>query len=565
MTDSELDDLFGPESGSGGATGIFGQVVGSKESPANLNTVAPPPNPPVEASPIAVQSVAFQVNERASHGDTDALRRLLEGLGTPAVTPPALANVSSTSKAPAIPSAVTPSSEEPSPSFTALFGTAPGQAAAQSTSVASGAGSFTQLFAKITDSPSNPPSFAAYPSTQASAQPTSDPGWSGGVPAPVFSSPTQLPSPNTSGPASGGLTQLLQAFKEARPAVDGSVSSPPVRFQTLEQLRVEMPAAAPSDPVPGSFTQLFQSIGSSGSSPKASAGPEVASFTQQFSALAQASVPTTQADAFPPLTQEGSPDRSFGSGSALAPTLPAANDRFAPMPIYDQRFESGAQPPQSSGPGTVDAPAMGGLTQLLRKLDGPSQHPAPTPARMEPISAPFMPSNPFPQPVRPPLAPEGATVAFQIQPPSSSMPAPEYPQPAVSSGPSEFTRILHASGIRESLRQGGSGIVQAGAHAAAPQAQVSGSDASMPGFSAMPSYPAMPQMPQMAMMGSSGMPQMQPMQTPAMQMTQMLQAPAAPAPAVPAAGMKAWVPILLIVIIVLLVGILLTVVLLMKK
>ncbi len=229
------------------------------------------------------------------------------------------------------------------------------------------------------------------------------------------------------------------------------------------------------------------------------------------------------------LRQTPLPSHRFSPVPALRRSRPAPRGRLraktvvlVPTAVIQAALISGAEPaPRSSGgfdpsaSGPPSDPNLGvGVTTLLRKLDSPSSQP--------PISAPVPPSAPsagsqggswtstfdspsssssFPEPQSAtggyaPVQSAGseATRAMSMQPAAS---APSMP---TSSGPSEVTRILNASKLREAaLRQG----PQQGAAPGAPGAPPS---APAPGMPAIPGIklPA-PQFSPQSLMNPGGM------------------------------------------------------------
>lgn len=227
-------------------------------------------------------------------------------------------------------------------------------------------------------------------------------------------------------------------------------------------------------------------------------------------------------------------------------------------PARDMGYSQPKPPPQAPPAGS------GGLTQLLRTLDQPAQSSTPSSAweaqtpnaqGFPPAGLPaagFPPAGQAPMYTPPPVAPSGA-------------------------GPSEFTRIVTASALREAGLRGPSG---GGAPAEAPAAAAGGSPL---GVTFTPPSMSMPHMPAMPSAGSGAAPHFAPPAMPGMPGASgggvhftgpaMPSAPAVPqlkAPELkveaPAAGkMQQMLPLLLILVIFLLVAILVAVVLLMKK
>jgi len=325
-------------------------------------------------------------------------------------------------------------------------------------------------------------------------------------------------------------------------------------------------AAAPPENKPGAFTQLFGTFDSGEASapipPAAdratpdSSRASASSFTRMLSLEPQAP------SASPAFREERKPlPGSVNYGATPSSGSPAAlsQDPFAPPPLAP------AKPAESNPPG-----GSVGITRLIQMLDEPVKpspriEPAPfsPPRAQEPgawtqtfasLSASNEPAPPAPK--APAWTPPPVPPPVQAAPPAASFSQPPI-QPSGSSGPSEFTRILDASRMRELAMRGGSG---AASLPPAPQAPAA------PPPPAIPSYqpPAAPPMPAMQGMGSVPQPgAYQPPPPPAMYAPPPPPMPApppppAPKPPEPGAGkMPMLVPILLIVIIVLLVVLLL--------
>jgi hypothetical protein len=414
-----------------------------------------------------------------------------------------------------------------------------------------------------------------------------------GPPATVFTSeePTKVPpAPGPiSGPApsAGGFTELLRAAPDADPMMT----------YPLGARRPTVPP--PAENKPGSFTQLFGSLGESQApqtapppSEKAdSSGGSAGSFTRMLSFEPQA----TPAEM--PRFEENKPfaDR-LNYGVVPEPERPSApsNDPFSPQP--SSASEPAPIAPQSGGVG---------ITRLIQMLDEPSKAPPPSQREAPPVSpatgagpgvwtqtfASLSTSNDPPAPAAkaPDWAPPQAQPMAAAYPdPPAARPAPSVAAPAMSSppaatGPSEFTRILDASRLREMAMKGGQGAAAEGA-GTAPPPQV----ASPAPPVRMPSYPVPVPTPAVGMQGGGAMahPAVYPPpvprapamyaptphvpQAPGMQVPIPHHLPSAPPPppakpAPPAAGgLQQMVPILLIVVIVLLVVLIVTVIFLMK-
>ncbi len=453
--------------------------------------------------------------------------------------------------------------------------------------------------------------------TEESTAPPPAGGTKSGQPATVITSrePTKespVPGPASSPTAgSGGFTELLRAAPDADPMMTYPLGArrPPVPT-----------APPPAENKPGSFTQLFSSLGTNEAAPSASPKSEKAdpssgsagSFTRMLSLDPQlASSPSEKVDS------SGSSAGSFTRMLSLEPpqapaemprfeeNKPAADPRkYGVVPEPERPSAASSDPfspqPFSSEPAPI-APQSGsvGITRLIQMLDEPSKAP-PQPQREVPPMSPATGAGPgvwtqtfasLSTPGDPPApvakAPEWAPPPAPTYPdPPIARPAPMVTAPAVSgppaaAGPSEFTRILDASRLREMAIKGGLGPAAEGAVPAPPQG------ASPPPRMPIPSYPVPVTPPPIGMQGGGAMahpaaypppvphapgmyaPTPHIPQTPVMQVpTPHLPSAPPPAPAKPAppaaGGLQQMVPILLVVVIVLLVVLIVTVFFLMK-
>jgi len=296
--------------------------------------------------------------------------------------------------------------------------------------------------------------------------------------------------PRKAPPAStpGGFTELLRTVPAEDSYSSGAAKS----------------ISSPTESQPGSFTQLFSTLGSSGASSSApspvareaadSSHESGGSFTRMLS-LEQQSAPVGPAfhEERRPATESlnyGLTPEAAGSAGSFGGSAGASRDPFSP-------------PPLPTAPQQSATPAAGvGITRLIRMLDEPG-----TP-RVEAA------------PVSPPRGPEAgvwtqtfATLDTPTQPSTPAAKAPEWtpqqaplvaPTPAIArdahfpgepavnppaaagsaTGPSEFTRIIDASRMREMAMRGG----QVPGAANPPLAP-------MPPASAPPAYPALPNYP----------------------------------------------------------------------
>lgn len=392
---------------------------------------------------------------------------------------------------------------------------------------------------------------------------------------PAVPSVAEEPSRAPSVPGTGGFTELLQTMP------DGAAGG----------------TAAPIESKPGTFTQLFGTLGGAEASPPApvergTGEPThggASSFTRMLS-LEQQSAP-----AAPPFREENKPPAaSLDYGHTPQTAEPAQTNRnpFSSSPLPE------TQPVQGTPPG-----GGAGITRLIQMLDQPGSASAP---RMEgaPVSAPpgtgpgiwtqtfaslNEPAAPeakppeWTPPPAPPIAPGPAVVrdahfsGGQYEPAVSASAAA-----GITAGPSEFTRILDASRIRELAMKGGPAPQAANPppppQNIAPPAPLNYSVPVPPYSGGVPHPgvypPAQPQMPGYPMnygphAGAMPAPGGSLPQAPGMYM------PAAPMPVVPPApqlkpvepGMgklQQYVPLLLVVTIVLLVALLVTIIFVMK-
>jgi hypothetical protein len=426
-----------------------------------------------------------------------------------------------------------------------------------------------------------------------------------GQPATGFIPEEPRKVPAASSPS--GFTELLRATPGGDPVMSGSQMHPAGR--------AEVPVAstgggvpAPFENKPGAFTQLFSSLGVAEANPTAPTASNLetgdssrgsgGSFTRMLSLEPQS------APAEIPSYEESKPAAGNlnygltpGLGGAERPTA-ESRDPFSSQPFPE------AQPIQST-----PAASGVGITRLIQMLDEPSKAPASRreemPASPQPGVGPgawtqtfaslATPNDPpAPAAKTPDWAPKqtapalsGYTPPPEVRPPSSlrepSMNPPA--APVGTSGPSEFTRILDASRIREQAMRGEQ-VPVADIPAPAPPPR---SFAAAPPPMPIPSYPVSVSPPAIGMHGGGGMPR------PVVYPPQMPQAPGMyvptptapqppgmyiptptmpPAPQAPpakpgqpaagAGGLQQLVPVLLVVVIVLLVVLIVTVIFLMK-
>jgi hypothetical protein len=420
---------------------------------------------------------------------------------------------------------------------------------------------------------------------------------------PVPEQPRTVPAPS----GSGGFTELLRttAGADAGPGAAGLAAPGAGEAPFFAGAAGAIPP--PAEGKPGAFTQLFGAFGSEASAPVPAAserGPansaaKADSFTRMLSL-------EPQAPAGEPAFQE---ERKPLPGSVNYGVTPGMAGPAAPVrdPFAAPAAET---PPEESTP-----PGSGvGITRLIQMLDEPSRPPA-VPAEAPRVSPPqgkepgawtqtfaslSTPGEPAPQAARapawasPPPAAAAAPPAREAQFPGGLNEPVVHP---AASGPSEFTRILDASRMREMAMRGGAGAANL------PQAPLP--PAPPPPAPAPFSPPAMPSYPLPVAPPMGGMPGMGAMPQPGVYPPPLPQPPAypvsyaPPAAAIPAVGgslpqppgmyapapppmpaapqappvkppdgapgkLQQLVPVLLVVIIVLLIALLVTVIFLMK-
>ena len=294
---------------------------------------------------------------------------------------------------------------------------------------------------------------------------------------PDFRSIAEEPRRAPAAPAPSGFTELLRATPAEGRKFGGPQAQVPDPGEAPTAGGADGATPAPLENKPGTFTQLFGTLGDAGTSPPApppiergtgdSSRGNAGSFTRMLS-LEQQSTPAEPAYREERKPSAGSLDYDL-TPQTSRPTE-ASRDPFSPSPLPE------AQPFQSTPPA-----GGAGITRLIQMLDDPSKSPAPR-VEVAPVSPPggaepgawtqtfaslATPNEP-PAPVAkapdwaPQQAPPGATgypasreASF---PAGLNEPAVRTPPAApVASGPSEFTRILDASRLREQAMRGGPG------------------------------------------------------------------------------------------------------------
>jgi hypothetical protein len=607
---SFLDDLL---SDNGGATGIFGSVTSpdpasptapratsEPERPLSWNAEPTTPLPPQKPSSLAepvVHKVVF------GGGSAENSAEILDRMRfASSERPPVPEKPSSAESANWPPAAADPSNigrnvggftqllqtlgTDPAPPAPAPPATASQAPPAPTPSPAQNSG-FTSLLQSL-GTPASPATSAPdlFKPVPPVSHFTPDPFKPAQAASPFFPEPPK-PAPASSG--SGGFTELLRAAPLTGPGFAGPQSSFPGLGAAPVTAR---PASEPMPPPknePGSFTQLFGTFGGASagqvplvSSPRETPPPPAAapgSFTSMMSIDPQSLPPAPPFQARP---MTAGPDLTM--------------DRGRPAETGRDPFSATSMAEAQPAPGTPPATG-GGITRLIRMLDEPAVAPAP---RVEASAPP------------PPLAGAGvwtqtfASLSETAAPPQAGFPPPRDagfpgamtepamaapPPPSSSSGPSEFTRILDASKLREMAMRGGQApSAAAPAPAAAPQ-----NVAPPPPQFQMPNYPVpgMPAAPGMPQAGAFPPPQpgqipgyppmnygAHPGAAPGMlgttpQMPGMYAPVPPPMPVVPpipavkppepAAGkLQQFIPLLLVLIIVMLVVLLVTVIFLLK-
>ncbi len=336
-------------------------------------------------------------------------------------------------------------------------------------------------------------------SQEAGAAPAEDPMKTA---QPAFRSIPEEPRRVPAAPAPGRFTELLRATPAEGPEFGGPRAQAPGPGETPVAGGAAGAIPGPIENKPGEFTKLFSTFGDAGASPPApapidrgtgdSSPGSAGSFTRMLS-LEQQSAPAEPAYREERKPSAGSPD--YGLTPQTAGLAGTSRDPFSPPPLPE------AQPVQSTPPG-----GESGITRLIQMLDEPSRAPAPrmedaplrAPQGTEPgvwtqtfasLAAPGQP--PTPPAKAPEWTPPQAPVAPAVTPP---------PQASGSSGPSEFTRILDASRLREQAMRGGPG---AGNPVTAPQQQ---SLAPTPPPVPIPNYPVQVPPPAVGMQGLGGVP-----------------------------------------------------------
>jgi hypothetical protein len=318
-------------------------------------------------------------------------------------------------------------------------------------------------------------------------------------------------------PAPGGFTELSRATPAESPEFGGPLAQAPSPGEAPAAGGAAGAIPAPLENKPGTFTQLFGTFDGAETSPpspapidrgtgESSRGRE-GSFTRMLS-LEQQSTP-----AEPAYREELKPSArslDYEPSPQTARPTEASHDPFSPSPLPE------AHPFQSTPP-----VGGAGITRLIQMLDEPSKAQAPR-VEVAPVSTPGVaepgvwtqtfaslatPSEPpAPAAKAPDLAPQQAPGATGYPasreasfPAGSNEPAARTtPAAPGASGPSEFTRILDASRLREQAMRGGPG-----AENLSPPPQ---NFAPAPPPVPIPNYPVPVPSPAGGMQGMGGMP-----------------------------------------------------------
>ena len=397
------------------------------------------------------------------------------------------------------------------------------------------------------------------------------------VPAKPVQATQAEPARPAPAPTPGSFTELLRVTELATP----EPASAQAAARGLGDAARSGPSAVQPGSKPGTFTQLFSAFGDAETSapPPVTREPEGAysgggahSFTRMLSLEQESSTPSP---AFREERTESAGDRDYGFSPATVDrgrtdAATPSRDPFAQtLPEAQPAAES---VPQASGVG---------ITRLIQMLDEPATMAAP-PALVPPASpatgeGPGVWTRTFAS-----LDSSSAAAPAAVNPPSWGTPpmggvpaAMNEFAPAASrpTGPSEFTRILDASRLREEAMRGGQAAGESPAAVqglAAPRPAVP-----MPGFpaAAPPPAPGMKPVPPVPQAGGFA-PQPAPpypmnfaAPVPPASLPSAPPVPQPPAVKAPQAGvgkLQAYVPLLLVMIIVLLVVLLVTVIFLMK-
>lgn len=419
-------------------------------------------------------------------------------------------------------------------------------------------------------------------------------------------SPSPVP-PNAAssakGPAASGtgeFTALLRATQDEAGDLQGAkASGVDPRSQTPAQSSAPSPSRAGNEP--GEFTRLLGSFAED--QPGAKSRPTDRTVRPQtdpvnassFSKLLSVDqLPTANRSDYPVGRAQEFPDFRFSDAPPVTRGPASSHEAFSFLP-----GEKSPLPPNSSAEGDV------GITRLIQMLDSPSlpSDRAKQTSTADPASRPGGTdwTSTFGKPsesdaVRPPASQASQSVgafgpAGGPQPGRSATQGPTTEAASgAASGPSEYTRIIDASRMRESSRaaaqkaEAAPAAPQAPAATPSPGAQMPGYPVqlpypmqSMPGVGGMPQVGGFPQAQSPHIPGYSvnvgpgggsfsggSLPQMPGVYLPSAPQPPVLQTPAMGTGSAGVGKLQKYIPLLLIVIIFLLLGLIVTVVFLLK-
>ncbi len=241
---------------------------------------------------------------------------------------------------------------------------------------------------------------------------------------------------------------FLNAFvPQPEPSMEQAQESParaavkPAQAGEFTQMfqKLEPPPSPPLPPTrsanspsqePGDFTRMFVAATSSGFRPPP-ATPEAAPFTPQ-------PPPRMRGFSTPGVSDSASPEGSFTQLFQTPASSPAPSplQPFTPLPSAPPQAAEAAWPRSLNPAPSEDRMASGGLSQLFRSLSEESESP--------------LASQPASQAEPPAGTPESVTMLIRrltedLQ--QAVAPAPPMAEPAGSTGPGEFTRIIAGGAI----------------------------------------------------------------------------------------------------------------------
>lgn len=417
---------------------------------------------------------------------------------------------------------------------------------------------------------------------------------------PAAPSIAEEPRRASAAPGTGGFTELLQTMPGGAAEFGGPQTRPAGLGEAPDGGGATGGIPAPPGSKPGTFTQLFGTLGDSEASPPApiERGPGESTHGGAGSFTRMLSLEQQQAPAAPPFHEENRPSAAspdYGHTPQTAEPARVNRDAFSSSPLPETQSNQSAppgggagitrliqmldQPTSASAPRMENAPVIatpgtgpGIWTQTFASLNEPAASAAKQPEWTPP---------PAPPPAPGPAAARDAQFSGSRNEPASSVSTAG----GIAAGPSEFTRILDASRIRELAIKGGQ-TPQSAPPSPTPQSIAPPAPLPVPNYPVpVPPYaggvphpgvypPPQPQMPGYPMnygphAGAMPAPGGSLPQPPGMyiQPPPMPAAPPAPQvkPAEPGMGkLQQYVPLLLVVTIVLLVALLVTIIFVMK-